>query len=133
MDALNLTSRHPLFDVEIQPDQRLGDPDRLLLPGRGLDRVDVHDMLMDERRITSPERGGAQLVVGLIGHEEAPAASRRAVVFERPRDDNPGLRGCRLRAVTRRSPDVCCDRMGQLAQDLRALLDGADETDARER
>jgi hypothetical protein len=49
-----------------------------------------------------------------------------------PRSFPPEGRRASICAVARRSPDVSCDRMAQLAQDLRLLLEDAADAGDRE-
>jgi len=66
VNPLNLPAREAVLDVQEQPHQRLGDPDRLVGRHRRMNRVRIDDVLMDERGIVEAERIGGQLLICLV-------------------------------------------------------------------
>jgi len=65
VNTLHLPSGKPTFDVQIKSDEREGQGDRLGPLVSVLQRPSIHHVLMDEGRITKPERICLQFTVGL--------------------------------------------------------------------
>jgi hypothetical protein len=77
VNPLNLPAREPVLDVQEQPHQRLGDPDRSIGRHRRMNRVRIDDVLMDERDIVQAERIGGHLLIRLVvgGHPTSVAGT----------------------------------------------------------
>jgi hypothetical protein len=83
VNPLNLLAREPVLDVQEQPHQRLGDPDRLDGRHRRVNRVRIDDVLVDERGIVQPERVGGHLLIRVGRSRALDTRHRMSVSFGR--------------------------------------------------
>jgi hypothetical protein len=79
------------------------------------------------------EPGRGRSGAPVAGAQARRVAQRLQGIAAIPRSFPPEGRRASICAVARRSPDVSCDRMAQLAQDLRLLLEDAADAGDRER